>query len=149
LQDTELNGSLIHVREDRAPGGGGGGRGSATGSTGGYGGRGGGRFAGGRGGRGGPGRGRGSSSPLGAEGTQLYVGNLSYETGWRELKDHFRQIGEVKRAEIASTSFGQSRGFGFVQFFNKADTELAIARLNGSELQGRDIEVRLDQKTPR
>ena len=133
LQGTLLHDSAISLREDRLHSGHGGGRG--------HGGRGGGRggrfgYGGGRGyGGGGGGRGGVQIDP----GTQVFVGNLSYEANWRDLKDHFRQCGEVKRAEVR-------RGFGTVQFFRKEDADAAIERLNGSEFQGRELEVRLDQK---
>jgi RNA recognition motif-containing protein len=133
LQGTELHGVAMSLREDRMhshSGRGGPGRGGGGGG-GGRGGRGGGRaFGSGRGGAGGGGE----------SGTQLYVGNLSFDTTWRELKDHFRQCGDIKRAEV------KSKGFGTVVFVKKEDADAAIHRLNGSELQGRKLEVRLDQK---
>jgi RNA recognition motif-containing protein len=138
LQNSELKGQIISVREDRAPGGGGG-RGFSRGGSGRGGGGSGGRGRGGRGaGRGGRGRG---------EGVQVYVGNLSSETTWRELKDHFRQCGEVTHAEVKTDFSGQSKGFGIVTFSNKEDADTAIARLNSSELQGSALEVRLDQRS--
>lgn len=135
LQNSELKGRPLYAREDRE-GARGGGPGRAVG------GRGRGRGRAGRGGA--PGRGRGGSGT--AEGTQLYVGNLAFETTWKELKDHFRQCGEVRRAEVVVSPSGQSKGFGTVQFYNKEDADAAISRLNGSELQGRTLEVRADQK---
>lgn len=36
---------------------------------------------------------------------------------------------------------GRSRGFGFVTFTNKADMEECIAKLHGTELDGRKISV--------
>lgn len=140
LQNSELNGSPISLREDRGGSGGGrggGGRGYYRGGRGGYGGRGG--RGGGRGGGGG-----GFAPP--AEGTQLFVGNLAFKTTWRELKDHFRQCGDVRRAEVKTNANGSSRGFGIVQFATKTDADEAINRLNGSELQGREIEVREDNR---
>lgn len=130
LQNSELKGQQISVREDRAQSGGrsyGGGRGRGRGR-----------------GRGGPGRGgRGYRG----EGTQVYVGNLSSETTWRELKDHFRQCGDVAHVEVKTNYQGQSRGFGIVSFSRKEDAEASISRLNGSELQGSELEVRLDQRS--
>ena len=120
LQNTELNGRPIFVREDREQGGG------YRGGRGGH--RGGGGYRGGGGGGGG-----------GGDGCQLYVGNLSYDTTWRELKDHFRQCGEVERADV-------KRGFGTVRFTNAEDAQSAIESLNGVELQGRELEVRIDEK---
>ena len=93
-------------------------------------------------GRGGGGRFGGSSAA--EAGNNLYVGNLADETTWKELKDHFRQCGDVRRAEVS-----QGKGFGTIQFFHKEDADAAISRLNGSELQGSTLEVRLDQKSPR
>jgi RNA recognition motif-containing protein len=137
LQNSELKGQPIYVREDRVQGSGGG-RGFVRG-----GGRGGGRGRSGRGsGRGG---GRGNRSG-GDQGTQVYVGNLSPETTWRELKDHFRQCGEVTHAEVKTNYQGQSKGFGIVTFSSKEEADTAISRLNSSELQGSELEVRLDQR---
>jgi RNA recognition motif-containing protein len=139
LQNSELKGQSIYVREDRVQSQAGA-RGYSRGS--------GGRSGGGRGrsGRGTVGRGgRGGRSD--ENGTQLFVGNLSPETTWRELKDHFRQCGEVAHAEVKSTPQGQSRGFGIVTFSTREEAEAAIAALNSSELQGSQLEVRFDQRT--
>lgn len=80
------------------------------------------------------------------EGCQLFVGNLSWETGWRELKDHFRQCGEVDRAEVAEGSDGRKRGFGLIRFHTAKDAQKAIEELSGVELDGRPLEVRVDNK---
>mmetsp|Transcript_14254 Transcript_14254/g.27218 ORF Transcript_14254/g.27218 Transcript_14254/m.27218 type:complete len:458 (+) Transcript_14254:63-1436(+) len=127
LQNSELNGMPLFAREDRERHPRGGltrGRGPRAG--------GGGRFGGNRGGGG-----RGAGSPD----SQVYVGNLAPETNWRDLKDHFRQCGDVRRAEVVP-----SGGSGTVSFSSKADADAAIQRLNGSALQGRTLEVRRHQK---
>lgn len=79
-------------------------------------------------------------------GYQLFVGNLSYDTSWRELKDHFRQCGDVERVEIIEGSDGRKKGFATVCFSKKKDANNAIIKLNGVELQGRVLEVRLYHK---
>jgi len=140
LQNSVLHGRPIFVREDREQGGGrGGGRGGR--GRGGFGGR-------GRGGRGGGGYRRFDDSQSGGDGAgcQLFVNNLSYDTSWRELKDHFRQCGDVERVEVIEGPGGRKKGFGTVKFFNETDAENAISRLDGSELQGRELKVRLDAK---
>ena len=119
LQNSVLHNRPIFIREDRE-GGGGGGRPSRGGSA------------------------AGASS--GGAGCQLFVNNLSYDTNWRDLKDHFRQCGDVERAEVIEGPGGKKRGFGTVRFFKSEDAETAIETLNGVELQGRELEVRLDQK---
>lgn len=35
--------------------------------------------------------------------TRVYVGNLSWETEWQDLKDHMRQAGEVRLATVVCT----------------------------------------------
>jgi RNA recognition motif-containing protein len=80
------------------------------------------------------------------EGCQLFVGNLSWETGWRELKDHFRQCGEVDRAEVAEGNDGRKRGFGLVRFHSAKDAQAAIRKLNGVDFMGRPLDVRVDNK---
>jgi RNA recognition motif-containing protein len=147
LQGAELKGRAMNLREDHAQSGGrgygqSGGRGYGRGRQGGRGG--GGRGRGGRG-RGHNGGGGGHQQRGDAKGCQLFVGNLSFETTWRELKDHFRQCGEVERADV-KFSDGKSRGFGTIRFCKVQDAEEAISRLNGLDLQGRALEVRLDQK---
>lgn len=125
-----MHGRPIFVREDREQGGGGG---RGGGRRGGYGGRGGGR------------RGNDAGSS-GAAGCQLFVNNLSYDTTWKELKDHFRTVGEVERAEVIEGPDGRKKGFGTVRFYEAKHAEEAIASLNGAELMGRPLEVRYDNK---
>lgn len=138
LQNSELNGRPMYLREDRVQSGRGGGGG-------GYGGGAPREYHGGGGG--GHHQQQQQQQQSGGEpGCQLFVTNLSYDTTWRELKDHFRQCGEVERAEVMETPDGKKKGFGTVRFFSKSDAEAAIARMNGVELQGRALDVRLDNK---
>lgn len=80
------------------------------------------------------------------EGSQLFIGNLSWETGWQDLKDHFRTIGEVERSDVAVGRDGRKKGFGFIRYQTAADASKAIEELNGVEFMGRPLEVRLDNK---
>lgn len=132
LQDSLLKGRPVRLREDKATGGG---FRSDRGPR------------GGRGGRGGRhGGGRSYNDEPASKGTQLYVGNLSYDTTWKELKEHFKQAGEVTRADVMSSDNGRSKGFGIVRFERPEDAEAAISALSGVELDGRPLEVRLDHK---
>ena len=77
---------------------------------------------------------------------QLFVGNLSYDTNWRDLKHHFRQCGEVERSEVMEGPDGRKRGYGTVRFYRSRDAQSAIRRLNGGDFMGRSLEVRVDHK---
>mmetsp|Transcript_19868 Transcript_19868/g.25065 ORF Transcript_19868/g.25065 Transcript_19868/m.25065 type:complete len:501 (-) Transcript_19868:1552-3054(-) len=120
LQNSTLHGRPIFVREDREQGG----RRSGGGA-------------------------RGDAGATGAAGCQLFVNNLSYDTSWKELKDHFRQCGDVERVEVIEGPDGRKKGFGTVRFYKAKDASKAIETLNGVELQGRQLEVRHDNKAGR
>ncbi|KAJ3099600.1 hypothetical protein HDU96_010671 [Phlyctochytrium bullatum] len=84
-----------------------------------------------------------SSAPL--AGRVLFVGNLPFTVQWQELKDHFRQFGTVQRADIAQDNSGRSRGYGQIVMSSVEEAQGAIKALNGTEFQGRSIEVREDK----
>lgn len=74
--------------------------------------------------------------------TNIFVGNLSYQTTQDDLLAAFSQYGSVERATIVTDRMtGQARGFGFVEMTNKNEAENAINALNGAELNGRAMNV--------
>ncbi|MBC7255476.1 MAG: RNA-binding protein [Chloroflexi bacterium] len=75
-------------------------------------------------------------------GTKLYVGNLSYQTTSAQLEALFSQAGEVTEASVVEDRMtGRSRGFGFVEMANSADAQAAIERFNGTQMDGRTLNV--------
>lgn len=86
-----------------------------------------------------------ASSTGSAKGSQIFVNNLPFSVGWQELKDLFFQAGEVVRADVQQNHMGRSKGCGTVLFASANDAENAIAKFNGFELGGRNIEVREDR----
>lgn len=74
-------------------------------------------------------------------GSQLFVGNLAPDCHWKDLKDHFKQCGEVKRADVFKKG-----GMGTVRFAKLEDANKAIETLNNADFQGNTIEVRVDKK---
>ena len=122
LHDTELKGRLIFVREDREGGTSMGGFGFNQAAAGkGFG---------------------GALAP--SEGCRVFVRNLPRETTWMDLKDHFREAGNVVRAEIAAAPDGTSKGFGTVLMGSTREAAKAIQLFNESEYTGRVLEVRPD-----
>jgi RNA recognition motif-containing protein len=72
----------------------------------------------------------------------IFVGNLSFNTGEDELRQLFEQYGQVDRVSIMTDrDTGRSRGFGFVEMTNAEDGEKAIAALNGYQVGGRTLNV--------
>ncbi len=74
--------------------------------------------------------------------TNIFVGNLSYQTTQDELHAAFAYYGNVERVNIITDrDSGQPRGFAFVEMTNSAEAEQAISQLNGAELNGRAMNV--------
>lgn len=76
------------------------------------------------------------------EGFEIFVGNLPFRTNWQDLKDLFRNVGEVIRADVRQDDRGRSKGFGTVIFSNQEDILKAIEQYDKYELDGRRIDVR-------
>ena len=73
---------------------------------------------------------------------KLYVGNLSFGTMEDDLQQLFSQVGSVESiAMVTDRDTGRSRGFAFVEMSSQSEGEAAIAKFNGSELDGRSLTV--------
>ena|SRR5688572_4399559 len=72
----------------------------------------------------------------------IYVGNLSWNLKDQDLSNLFATHGEVISAKIVNDKFtNRSKGFGFVEMANDEQAQAAIAALNGTEVDGRNIVV--------
>ncbi len=68
----------------------------------------------------------------------IYVGNLSFESGEDEIRQAFAAFGNVASVSLITDKIsGQPRGFGFVEMPNNEEAKAAIAGLNGKEYKGR------------
>ena len=67
-----------------------------------------------------------------------------------ELANAFSQFGEVSSARIITDrETHRSRGFGFVEMPDDEAAKAAIEALNGKEVSGRAIAVRVAEERPR
>ena len=74
--------------------------------------------------------------------TNIYVGNLAFSTDSAALRSLFAQYGEVTKAQvIEDRDTGRSRGFGFVEMASADEAQKAIDQLNGSNVDGRQLNV--------
>jgi RNA recognition motif-containing protein len=74
--------------------------------------------------------------------TNIFVGNLSYQTTQDDLYAAFAAYGTVERVNIITDrDSGQSRGFAFVEMADRNEAANAINGLNGAELNGRALNV--------
>jgi RNA recognition motif-containing protein len=82
--------------------------------------------------------------------TNIYVGNLSFDTDSARLEELFAQHGPVSKAQvITDRETGRSRGFGFVEMGSADAAERAISALYGKDLGGRQLTVNLAKERSR
>ena len=75
-------------------------------------------------------------------GKKLYVGNLPYSATDQSLVSLFSQCGTVESAKvIMDRDTNRSKGFGFVEMSSDDEGMQAIEKLNGSDLEGRSMNV--------
>jgi RNA recognition motif-containing protein len=80
--------------------------------------------------------------------TNLYVGNLSYDTSEDTLRTLFGEFGEVEAVNVITDRYtGRPRGFAFVEMAEEQPAMEAISALNGKSVDGR--EIRVDKAKPR
>ena len=75
-------------------------------------------------------------------GNKVFVGGLSFNTTDDVLREGFERFGEITEAKVISDrDTGRSRGFGFVTFGSPESARSAIAEMDGTEFDGRNIRV--------
>ncbi len=74
--------------------------------------------------------------------SKLYVGNMSFKTSESDLRATFGQFGTVTDVYIASDrETGRPCCFSFVTFSNDTESKLAAEKMNGADLDGRQLTV--------
>lgn len=73
---------------------------------------------------------------------KLFVGGLPWAVDDAQLEELFAPHGEVTSARVVTDKFtGKSRGFGFVEYATDEQAQAAIDAMDGSEIDGRTINV--------
>jgi RNA recognition motif-containing protein len=73
---------------------------------------------------------------------RLYIGNLSFEATEQQLRELFKEAGEITSVDIITDKFtGRGKGFAFVEMATDAGAEEAISKFNGYSLDDRAIVV--------
>jgi len=82
---------------------------------------------------------------------KLFVGGLAWATDDEGLRAAFSEHGTVTDAKVINDrDTGRSRGFGFVTFESADQAQAAIAAMDGSNLDGRNIRVNeAQERSPR
>ncbi|MGB0264275.1 MAG: RNA recognition motif domain-containing protein [Opitutales bacterium] len=74
--------------------------------------------------------------------TKMYVGNLSFDASFEDIKGLFEAHGGVEDVFIVKDrESGRPRGFAFVTMETKEAMDTAIEALNGEEFLGRPLVI--------
>ncbi|TPX52141.1 hypothetical protein SeMB42_g01631 [Synchytrium endobioticum] len=77
---------------------------------------------------------------------RVYVGNLAYECGWKDLTDFMGQVGKVVLADVLTQPNGRSKGCGVVEFSSADEAQRAIREMSDVIFMGRPVYVREDRE---
>ena len=77
----------------------------------------------------------------------MFIGGISWNLEWQDIKDAFKEFGEVSYVKIIKDrETGKSRGFGFIEFSAIEEAAAAKEAMDGAELDGRNIKVDFAQE---
>jgi cold-inducible RNA-binding protein len=72
----------------------------------------------------------------------IFVGNLDFAATESSVRSLFEPYGRVERVNLVTDrDTGRSRGFAFVEMSDSAQADQAITALNGTNLDGRALNV--------
>ncbi|KAM6500472.1 polyadenylate binding protein [Amanita muscaria] len=81
-----------------------------------------------------------------AQFTNLYIKNLDTEVTQEEFENLFIQFGNVTSALVAVDEEGKSKGFGFVNYENHEQAQMAVDALHDTDIRGKKLFVTRAQK---
>lgn len=72
----------------------------------------------------------------------IYVGNMSYDTGEEQLRALFAEHGQVDAVRIITDrDTGRPKGFAFVEMADDTAAQAALQAINGQDVDGRTLVV--------
>jgi|SRR4051812_41334550 cold-inducible RNA-binding protein len=72
----------------------------------------------------------------------IFVGNLDFASTESSIRTLFEPYGNVERVNLVTDrDTGRSRGFAFVEMSDAGEADRAINALNGSQLDGRSLNI--------
>jgi len=70
----------------------------------------------------------------------LYIGNLNYNTTEKDLENLFEKYGKINNIYVV-TSGNRPRGYAFIEYETEDEAREALARMNRTEVDEREITV--------
>ena len=77
---------------------------------------------------------------------QVFVGNLPFSVSSKQLREAFRDFGDIFSCEVVKDDRGNSKGFGIIKFTDKKAADEAIREMDQAKFNDRFVSVRYDNK---
>ena len=77
---------------------------------------------------------------------KLLVKNIAFEATKDELRDLFKQFGDVKNVRLPNKSTGEHKGFAFVEFLTHDEAKKAFNKLANTHFYGRKLVIEWAKK---
>lgn len=76
----------------------------------------------------------------------IFIANIDFGTQPEDLRSQFEQFGTVSNIKIITDKeTGRSKGYGFVEMPDQDEGLNAISALNGKEINGRALVVKISR----
>jgi RNA recognition motif-containing protein len=76
----------------------------------------------------------------------IFIANVDFSVSESELRAHFENYGTVDSIKIITDKeTGRSKGYGFAEMPNNDEGLDAISELNGKEINGRELVVKISK----
>lgn len=69
----------------------------------------------------------------------LFLKNLPEDLNSKELCDIFQEYGNITSLKLKQGQKGECLGQGYIQFSNEKESELAMEKLNNTQIKGKKI----------
>jgi predicted Zn finger-like uncharacterized protein len=76
----------------------------------------------------------------------VFIGNISFNVTSEMLEKVLSQTGDVERVSLVTDPMGRSKGFAFADMKSEEAVNIAVDKLNGHEMDGRQLTVRVGRK---
>lgn len=87
-----------------------------------------------------------ASGDANTEHKEVFVGNLSFQTGEDQIREFLSYFGEIVKVKLLTDQTGRSKGSAFVEFATIEACNNAIKE--GGNLDGRDLRINLSNQKP-
>jgi len=77
--------------------------------------------------------------------TKIIVRNIPFQASKHEIRDLFKNFGELKSVRLPKKMNGEHRGFAFIEFVSVEEAKNAYSSLFNTHLYGRKLNLEFSQ----